>query len=312
MKIACIGNTVYDCVVSGDKSIEEGVRNSYDNAVLSAGGPASNAASVIAKYGDYVDLYTRIGNDENGKYVYKQMLMEEIRLNHISISDEIMTPYSFVVINTSGNTRTIFTLRSKEDYVNPKIENIKYEKDYDYILTDGKYVEETINLIDNNPQACSIIDAGRINDGVLEICKHIDCIICSEDFANGVTNMEINDDYDNNVGVFNKMKEMFPKAKQIAITIGKRGYICEKDSEVVIIPAYEPEEKTIDTNCAGDIFHGAFTHAIANGYDYNKSLEFANVTAALSTTKRGGRSSVPDLEVVESIINKKNKVLIKR
>ena len=312
MKIACIGNTVYDCIVSDDKFLKEGERNSFYDAIFLTGGPASNAASVMAKYGDNVDIYTQIGNDENGKCVYKTMLMEKINLKHVSISDNMMTPLSFILINRSNNTRTISALRTKEDYFNPKIENIEYDSDYDYILTDGKYVNETINLIKNNPQAYSIIDAGRVNNGVLEICKHINCIICSEDFANGVTNMQINDDFSNNEKIFMKMKSLFENAKQIAITIGKRGYICENDGKVEIIPAYEPDMKTIDTNGAGDIFHGAFTHALANGYSYNKSLEFANITAALSTTKRGGRTSVPDLEVVENIFLEKGKVLTKK
>ena len=284
MKIACMGNTAYDCTVSGDTFLMEGVRNSFDNAIFSVGGPTSNAASVLAKFGNYVDFYGQIGNDENGKKVYKEMYRENINLNHLNISNDVITPFSFVIINTSDSTRTICSVRSKSDFKQAKIQTIEYENDYDFILTDGKYVQDAINLIEKNPQAISIIDAGRVIEGILNLCNRVNYIICSEDFANEVTGEIIDDNYVNNVRIFRKMQSLFPKAKEIAITIGKRGYICEKNSEVIIMPSYDSGLKAIDTNCAGDIFHGAFTHALAQGNSYHESLEFANVTASLSTT----------------------------
>ena len=302
MKIACFGNLTFDNTVYGDKFIVEDERNSFDYSTMTPGGPASNAASVIAKFGNQVDFYGRIGNDAYGAFVRDMLKDENIDISHLKESDSVSTPFSFIIINTADSTRTINTIRSKADYNNPEIEDFAYETDYDFILVDGKYPQDSIELIKNNPNAISIIDAGRVNDGVVEVCRNVNFIICSEDFANGVTNSELNDDMENNANIFRQMQEIFPKAT-IAITVGKNGYICEKESEIVIIPAYKPELPTIDTNAAGDIFHGAFTYAIASGYDYYQSLEFANVTASLSTTKSGGRYSCPELAEVENILS---------
>ena len=301
MKIASFGNSTLDTTVYGDKFILEDERNSFDYSTMTPGGPASNAASVIAKFGNQVDFYGRMGNDAYGSFVRRELKKENIDIRHLKESDSVSTPFSFIIINTTDSTRTINTIRSKADYNNPKIEEFSYETDYDFILVDGKYPQDSIEFIENNPNAISIIDAGRVNDGVIEVCKKVNFIICSEDFANGVIDSRLNHDSENNTRIFKQMQEMFPKAT-IAITVGKDGYICEKDSEVVTIPAYEPELPVIDTNAAGDIFHGAFTYAIATGYDYYQSLEFANVTASLSTTKPGGRYSCPQLFEVENIL----------
>lgn len=311
MIIASIGNTAYDLTVSKDKFLTEGVRNSYDNAVFSVGGPTSNAASVLAKFGNNVEFYGQVGNDENGKFICQEMLRENININHLNISNDVMTPFSFIMINTADNTRTICSVRSPLDFTNPKIENIEFGDYYDYILTDGKYPEDTIELIKRNPQAVTIMDAGRINEGNLCLAKYIDYIICSEDFANGVTGEVIDYKTEKTTKIFYKLKNQFPKVKELAITIGERGYICEKDGQVIIMPAYQHGKSTVDTNGAGDIFHGAFTHAMANGYDYYESLEFANITASLSTTKRGGRTSCPSLEEVEHIIKKGGKRFVR-
>lgn len=303
MKIACIGNIVYDCTVRCDEFVKEGTKNSFDNAVFITGGPASTAASVISKYGNQVDFYGRIGKDAIGKIVASEMLEENINLDHVCFSDMVMTPFGFIL--ASGIERTIFSIRSPEDFKHPQIDDVTYEEDYDFILTDGKYPEESIALINKNKNAVSVIDAGRVNPGVLELCNHVNYIICSEEFANKVTQKTINGDLENDREVYKALREIYPDAKGITITVGARGYICEKDGEVINYPTYDSGMPAIDTNGAGDIFHGAFTHAIANGYDYHDSLKFANITASLSTTRRGGRSSCPDLQEVEDVMHPK-------
>ena len=314
MRIACIGNAVYDFTVSLEGFIKEGVRTSFRDASFTAGGPASNAASVIARFSrqdssnlkNEVDFYGRVGNDAFGQYICQKMLSEGINLNHLTVSNNVMTPFSFVILNTKEASRTILTVRSREDYDNPMIEQEKFETGYDYILTDGKYLEDTKKLMDANPNAITIIDAGRVNPGVLELCGKVKYIICSEEFAEEVTGCKIGDSYQENSKVYLRLKERFDKALGITITIGKKGYIT-KEEEIVVNPAYNPQKAVVDTNGAGDIFHGAFTYAMAMGYEYSDALEFSNVTASLSTTKTGGRDSCPNLEEVGKVLKKKLK-----
>ena len=314
MKIACIGNATFDMTVSGEKFIKEGVRNTYTNATFTAGGPASNAASVIAKFGSYVDFYGQIGKDVNGEFVYKEMLNENINLKHLKVTDKLLTPFSFIIINTFNNSRTICPVRSNEDLVKPNIKEFSCEKDYDYILTDGKYVDNTIELIKNNPNAVTIIDAGRVNEGVIKLCHSVNYIICSADFASSITGIDVENEITNDEICYRKLKEIFKDAKGICITVGDRGYICEKGGQVITNPAYNSGMKVIDTNAAGDIFHGAFTYALANSYNYYEALEFANVTASLSTTKSGERNSIPKFyEVLKYIeIGDKSKQRVRR
>ena len=312
MKIACIGNAVLDHYFSGTGNLIIDGRRNFDKSYLNVGGPSSTAASVIARFGNEVDFYGRVGNDMFGKMVYQKMNDEKINLNHLAISNEVETPCSCVIINRENKTRTIAIYRSKAEYNNPYIGFNNLESDYDYILTDGKYAEDTIELIKKNPQAVTIIDAGRINPGVLKLCNIVDYIICSGDFANGVTQMEITDDYEGNVILFNRMKQIFKNPKGITITIGGNGYICEKDNKVVINPCYKSGLPVVDTNGAGDIFHGAFTYAMANNYEYHDALEFANTTASLSVTKEGGRDSCPNFYEVEEVLNRKNYQYVKK
>lgn len=310
--IACIGNIAYDFVVFTEEYAKENSKASYGKTEFNTGGPACNAACILSRFGNRVDFYGQIGNDNFGKEALSRLYKEGMDLSHVNISDNVMTPFSFVIVNTKTATRTINSVRTLKDLENAEIENVKYNSNYDYILTDGKYSKNTIELINKNPNAISIIDAGRWNEGVLKVCEKVNYIICSEEFANNVTGLTINEDYLNNVLVFNKLKKRFPKALGITITIGKNGYICEKDDVVLIKPTFNSGEISIDTNCAGDIFHAGFTHALANGYDYYKALEFANITASISTTRTGGKDSCPSLEEINNFINREVKTYVKK
>lgn len=303
--IAVIGNVTDDITVSKDTFIEEDRRNDFIGINYNSGGPAANAACVISRFGGKVDFYGQIGNDLAGDFVYKEMQKENMNIDHLRRSNKIMTPTSFIMINTSKNTRTICTARSESEYTYPKIRGFTCKKGYDYILTDGKYYDETIKLLNKNKNAESIIDAGRAKEGIINLCHNIDYIICSEDFANGVTNMQIDDSYENSIAVYKALRKIYKDAKGLAITVGERGYICEKDTNVVIVPSYKSGVKAIDTNAAGDIYHGAFTYSLASGYKYHDALDFANVTASLSTTKKGGKDSCPDLCTVEKVLRKR-------
>ncbi len=311
MNIACIGNIVHDATAYFGVDIVLGGKNSSGDVKHTIGGPASTAASVIAKGDHHVDFYGQVGMDEIGVGAIKEMTDEKINMDNVYKDPEDFTPNSFIAVDPKGD-RTIFSMSSQNNHGFAIIKKFNIQKVYDYILTDGKYGPQSVELIKKNklanPNAISIIDAGRWNAGVLEVCRHVDYIICSEEFANNVTGCTINYEKDNMTNILGLLEDKFPNAKGITITVGERGYICRKNGEVVLVPAYRPKEPTIDTNGAGDIFHGAFTHALASGLDYYDSLEFAKITAAISTTAYGGRKSCPDLSVVQEIFMKQKEL----
>ena len=49
----------------------------------------------------------------------------------------------------------------------------------------------------------------------------------------------------------------------------------------------------VDTLGAGDVFHGAFTLAIAEGQSLEQSMRFASAAAAIKCTRFGGAFGAP-------------------
>ncbi|MDO8426689.1 MAG: PfkB family carbohydrate kinase, partial [Deltaproteobacteria bacterium] len=60
----------------------------------------------------------------------------------------------------------------------------------------------------------------------------------------------------------------------------------------------------IDTTGAGDVFHGGYIWGLLNGWDIEKTVEFASAFAALKCLGIGGRAGIPALSETLRFIKK--------
>jgi len=84
--------------------------------------------------------------------------------------------------------------------------------------------------------------------------------------------------------------------KAAVITLGEHGCVFDNGREHGHLPAQAV--RTVDTTGAGDVFHGAFAHALLQRKGLVDALRFATVAAGLSVQQFGGRPSIPDLRSV--------------
>lgn len=301
-KIACIGNITYDILAYTNDYPKENFRTNYDELIMGYGGPAANAATVISKFGNSVDFYGVLGNDNFSSLITNELNNTNIT-NKTIIKENFIPPLSYIIISKNNKTRTINSYRHTNDN-NIKFNN--FESNYDYILTDGKYYDATLELFKKNKNAIKIIDAGRCNDNVISLCKLCDYVICSEDFANDFMkklNLDSKINFNNPISikvVMYTLQKYFNESK-VVITVGDKGYLYIDNNNNIIHNYPIKIDKVKDTNAAGDIFHGAFTYAIANNYNFKNALKFANITSTLSVKKQGGKISCPNLEEVKKL-----------
>lgn len=67
------------------------------------------------------------------------------------------------------------------------------------------------------------------------------------------------------------------------------------------MPAFKV--RAVDTNGAGDIFHGAFTLGLAEGRSVEQAARLASATAALKCARGSGWESIPDRETVDALLD---------
>ena len=230
--------------------------------------------------------------DNYGEKIKKELNSVGVNTKYIEELPGIPTTTSYILNNKLNGSRTIVTNRNSRLHFSYDFEiDIKP----DIILFDGNYFEMALDIIEKNPQAIKIIDAGNMREGIVEIAKRCDYVVCSNDFAREYTN--INFDYQNML----KIEEVYDKlAKdfngQVVITLEQLGSLTKINNEFKLVPSIKVE--SVDSTGAGDIYHGAFTHFISQRYSLLDTMKYSNIAGALSVTKIGSKNSMPNLEDV--------------
>lgn len=296
-KILCLGHASYDITIPMDKYPTENIKYRVLNRIECGGGPASNAAYLLGKWGMNTYFSGVLGNDIYGKRIKKEFENVGVDTRYIELSKKYKTTNSFIIVNKKNASRTIFAYRDKS----MKMENTNIRIKPDYALFDGEDFEIATKVIRNNPNCITILDAGRAKYSTIKLGKMVNYLVASKNFAEDFTGVKINyKDYNSLVKVYNLLEKDF--TANIVITLESHGCLYKIDGKVKIMPGYKVN--AIDTTGAGDIFHGAFVYALVKGYSYEDVLRIANITGALSTTKIGGRYSIPDINEVLSIYEK--------
>ncbi len=290
--ILCIGQSAFDLTIPVDKYPEENKKIKVSDVYECGGGASNNAAYLLALWHNDVYFATSIGKDESGMKIKNELASVGVKLDYLNEIENVKTTTSYILANRSNGTRTIITHASPLMHFDSNT-NINLKPNV--ILFDGKEIDLALRTVKNNPEAIKIIDAGSFNETTVELSKCCDYIVCSNDFAKGYTGIDF--DYND----INKIYEVYDLIQKdykgkLIITLESFGSITKIDNEFKLVKSIPVT--SVDSTGAGDIYHGAFTHFIANGYNLLDTMKYANIAGALSVTKIGSKNSMPRYEDV--------------
>ena len=293
MKVVCVGHSTFDTTLPMKEYPKENVKYRLDHHIECGGGPASNGAYLLAKWGMDVSIVSVVGDDYYGEKVLEDFKHIGADTTYLERKENHMTTSSYIIANMSNGSRTV--LSSKDEPVRKLSQKINIQADI--ILIDGEHPETAHEVLDNNPNAISVLDAGRLNDDTKALGKKVTYLVCSHDFAEEFTNKKT--DANNKellIDIHKELTEYFNT--NIIITLEAAGSFTIIDGEYQVIPSISV--KALDSTGAGDIFHGAFTYFVANNYSLLDTIKLSSITSAISVTRIGSRYSIPMLsEVLE-------------
>lgn len=286
MKVLCIGHATYDVVIPVDNYPKENTKNRIGGSISCGGGPASNAAYLLGKWG--IDTYFAglVGDDYEAHVIKREFERKNVNTDYFIMDKDYKTTKSYVIVNKLNASRTSLACQTDKRYLS----DLDIKINPDIILIDGHEYELSKKIIEKNKNAKVVIDAGRCTDEVIDLCKLCDYVVCSYTFAKDYAK---SDDLDI---IFDKLRKNFKG--EIVVTLEEKGSAYYSDG-VKIIKGLKL--KAVDTTAAGDIFHGAFTYGLTQGWDLYKILTFSNTTSGLSVTKMTGRKSVFPLVIVNRV-----------
>lgn len=294
MKVLCLGHVAYDITIPLDHFPVENTKNRVPERVECGGGPASNAAYLLGKWGVETYIAGIVGKDLYADKIKKEFEEVNVNIEYLEQDEKQQTTSSFIIANKEKGSRTIFTYRP--DIIQMKPFKLKIEPDI--ILIDGQEIERSKEVLAKYPNAISVIDAGRAKDEIIELAKLVNYTVCSKEFAEVVTEMKIDYEKPNTlVALYRKLEQILKN--NIVITLESKGCLYQYQGKVKLMPSIKV--KAVDSTGAGDLFHGAFVYGLAKNMPYEEIIKIANITGALSVTKIGGRFSAPSKEEMKKV-----------
>ena len=241
------------------------------------GGSALNAAVTFAHLGGEAHLASAFGSDGP----FRALLCEDLRRHGVTPIDICADPDYRIPISTVVSTRStgerMIVNAAGEECARPRELPDLFDGGYDLIQLDQyerPFVTrhaEAIRAFDGPV----ILDGGGWKDWSPEYLRLADIPIVSDGFFAGGPN------------AFAAQCAALG-IERWAITRGARGVIWHDGDRRGEIPALPVT--AVDTLGAGDIFHGAFCHAIMETGEFVAALEHANRVAARFCASPGTRS----------------------
>lgn len=253
------------------------------------GGPVATAMVASARLGGDVTLYSFTGDDATGNDIIKELKAEGIN-TQIPVIPNANSSFSYIHINPDNGDRTIFH-RPATSIINMEVPegmfNFSAIDNANVLLIDDFYLHLPYMAAKYaHEKGITVIADLKPNEENKHLIKYTDILIAPSYYPQ---ELGCADEPEKALEVMHNMG-----IKIAVVTLGSEGWIYSDGKEIKRGNAFKV--KAVDTNGAGDTFHGAFTFAYATGYSLERCCDFASAVAGLKCTKSGGRSGIPNFD----------------
>lgn len=294
-KIVAIGACVMDTLISTSVYPTEDTKMKADAIECVGGGPAATAVVASSKLGVSSAFIGNLSDDSAGAFLKSDFERYGVDTSGITLIAGERAFTSYVLLSAESTSRTCVFDRGTLPRTQIGVKQLGLLKNCELLEVDGNDLDcavEAAKIVRVNGGKV-LYDAGGLYEGVERLLKETDIMIPSEEFALGHTGEKTAEDS------AKKLYETY-NPEIVVITQGKKGGILYNGDKIISYPIYPA--KVVDSNGAGDVFHGAFSAAVVLGYDYEKCCHFSSAVSGLKCTGVGARRSVPDFETVKNYL----------
>lgn len=329
LTITTIGSAVRDVTFLTDKgkviempenlteqsllAFEYGAKIKSGEVYFNFGGGACNTVATFTKLGIKTFINCRVGADDDGKAIIKNLEKIGVNTNLIQIDENKKTGFALVVVNKNknGGDRVIFVHKGASDYLKIKKENIN-KGEWIYLTSLAGNWEEGLNEIDKaieenkiklawNPGTTQI---NAEKSKLAKLLKNTEILIVNKDEAIEFVQNDKQEEIDYNdindaAFLCRRLKKMGPKIA--VVTDGKNGaylFNGDKNDESVLFSPVTSENR-IDTTGAGDSFGSALIGGYMLTGDLETALKYGIINAGNVVGEFGAQNGILNRKEIE-------------
>jgi len=296
-RLLCVGALTHDSIYRLATLPTTSGKFIPEDAVQTAAGMASSAATAAARQGGAVTLWASVGDDALGRDLIAELSAEGIDCSFIRRVPGGRSAIAAILVDREGE-RIIVPHYDPKTQAEPDSLPFPDMAGFDAVLTDVRWPgAAALALVAAKAAGIpAILDVDVAPRAVLErlmpLATHIvaskpaAAIWCGDEGPAEAAVLRIAAEFD----------------ALVAVTDGGAGtaWLDRTDGTVRHVPA--PKVEAVDTLAAGDVFHGCFALAIAEGQAVEAAIAYASAAAALKCLRFGGRLGAPTRAETEAFL----------
>jgi sulfofructose kinase len=295
-RLLAVGAAILDLVYVLDELPTIAQKYRAKSLGLQGGGMAATAAVTAARLGLEAALAARIGDDVFGAAIADGLAKEGVDCALLRRWPGRRSPVSAVMINAAGERMLVnykdADMESGTDWLPSKL-----PANIDGVLGDSHWEAGTAYFFRLAREAGkpAILDADRkmTSPDIPAMATHI-----------GFSARALREytACDSLPGALAQLQRRL--SGWLAVTDGENGALYLENGKVCHEPAFKVE--AVETNGAGDVWHGALAVAILEGQAPGSAVRFANAAASVKSSRLGGRAGIPSRNEIAGLL--KNRV----
>jgi sulfofructose kinase len=254
---------------------------------VQGGGMIATAMVACARLGLRARYVGKFGDDYWARLSRRLLARDGVDVRHALRACGSVGHVSMMLIDSRTGLRTGF-------YRRPPAYAIRPEELDRAVMTSGRLLH--IDGVDPEAAATAVrwaheagirvtMDGERVVDGIDAVWPGVDLLVCNPRFVAEVTGCAPLED---------GLRALAARGPaRVAATLGAEGAIGLEDGRVLRAPGFAVP--VVDTNGAGDVFHGACVLGELRGWPFEWTLTLASAVAAMKCRVLGGRRGIPRL-----------------
>ena len=268
-----------------------------DSLTFLPGGGAGNASAALAQMGLPVSVFSKVGDDPNGRFLIDSLRGHGVDTAGICVSAGDTTAFTYVAIHPDGDRTFIHTPGANKTFCLADLDRRKLLQT-DFLLYQDLWV---LPALDGRPGASLLAEArGRGVVTLLDQCwglgpdaetwetmlPHADYVLPSL--------AEVQAVYPGRPA--EELAELFCRkgAGCVVLKMGKDGCLVARDGQFVRVESRA--ERIVDTTGAGDCFNAGFVAGLARDLTPVEAARLGSLAAAACIRHVGGAVGIPPLE----------------
>lgn len=258
------------------------------------GGMAANASVAVARLGGDACYWGRVGDDALGARILDELAGEGVDIRSVRRITGCISPSAAILIDDNGE-RLVCAYNDPKLDRDPSWLPLDQLAQCQAVLADVRWPEGAAAVLD----AASRYGIPAVFDGdvgpreaLMDLARRATHAIFSQP---GLARAS---------GTAEPGEGLAAIAKSVhavvGVTLGAEGFLWRDGPRERRVAA--PKVAAIDTLAAGDVWHGAFTLALAERQDVAAAGRFANAAAAIKCTRGGGRLGAPSRAEVAALL----------